>query len=198
MRFIGGLLVVLLLTTPCHADFTGRVTHVRDGDTIELGERAVRLQGIDAPESDQPYGKRAGQALRERIGGRRVRVETHGRGSYGRVIGTVFLDGANVNAWLVRKGYAWVYDRYNDDPRLPRLERQARQAQRGLWAGSDPVPPWQWRHGASRGSASGERDRDCSDFATQRAAQRFFEAHQPGDPHRLDGNGDGEACESLP
>lgn len=39
---------------------------------------------------------------------------------------------------------------------------------------------------------------DCSNFDTQAAAQQFFEAHQPGDPQRLDGNGDGQACESLP
>jgi len=40
-------------------------------------------------------------------------------------------------------------------------------------------------------------DRDCSDFNTQAAAQRFFKRHQPGDPHRLDGDGDGIVCESL-
>ncbi|MFB6217115.1 MAG: excalibur calcium-binding domain-containing protein, partial [Candidatus Aenigmatarchaeota archaeon] len=38
---------------------------------------------------------------------------------------------------------------------------------------------------------------DCSDFSSQRAAQRFYERHKPGDPHNLDGDGDGEACESL-
>lgn len=47
-------------------------------------------------------------------------------------------------------------------------------------------------------SASGGQDRDCSDFDTQAEAQRFHEDHQPGDPHRLDGNGDGVVCESLP
>lgn len=42
-------------------------------------------------------------------------------------------------------------------------------------------------------------DRDCSDFANQAQAQRFFEAHHPGrDPHSLDGDGDGKACEELP
>lgn len=42
-------------------------------------------------------------------------------------------------------------------------------------------------------------DRDCSDFATQRAAQRFFERHNPSaDPHRLDSDGDGIACEDNP
>ena len=41
-------------------------------------------------------------------------------------------------------------------------------------------------------------DRDCGDFASQAEAQTFFEAAGPGDPHRLDGNDDGVACESLP
>lgn len=41
-------------------------------------------------------------------------------------------------------------------------------------------------------------DRNCGDFASQGDAQAFFEAAGPGDPHRLDGNNDGLACESLP
>ena len=63
------------------------------------------------------------------------------------------------------------------------------------------MPPWDWRRGerggsGSSGKSSSVEDKDCSDFDTQAEAQRFFEAHQPGDPHNLDGNGDGEACES--
>lgn len=47
--------------------------------------------------------------------------------------------------------------------------------------------------------AAAFRDRDCSDFATHRQAQRFFEAHNPRrDPHRLDADHDGIACEDLP
>lgn len=41
-------------------------------------------------------------------------------------------------------------------------------------------------------------DRDCGDFSTQADAQTFYEAAGPGDPHRLDGDGDGVACASLP
>lgn len=42
-------------------------------------------------------------------------------------------------------------------------------------------------------------DRDCADFATQAQAQSFFLANDPAsDPHRLDEDGDGRACESLP
>lgn len=42
-------------------------------------------------------------------------------------------------------------------------------------------------------------DKDCSDFRSWRAAQNFFKAHGGPryDPHRLDGDNDGVACESL-
>jgi hypothetical protein len=40
--------------------------------------------------------------------------------------------------------------------------------------------------------------RNCSDFPRQQDAQYFFEAAGPGDPHRLDGNNNGVACEHLP
>jgi hypothetical protein len=38
-------------------------------------------------------------------------------------------------------------------------------------------------------------DRDCADFATQAEAQAFFRSQGPGDPHRLDDDRDGRACE---
>ena len=41
-------------------------------------------------------------------------------------------------------------------------------------------------------------DRDCGDFSTQAEAQAFYEAAGPNDPHRLDSDGDGRVCESLP
>jgi Excalibur calcium-binding domain len=41
-------------------------------------------------------------------------------------------------------------------------------------------------------------DRNCADFATQGEAQAFFRAQGPGDPHRLDDDGDGRACEAKP
>lgn len=44
----------------------------------------------------------------------------------------------------------------------------------------------------------GVRDKDCSDFSTHAQAQAFFKSQGPGDPHRLDGDGDGSACETLP
>lgn len=43
------------------------------------------------------------------------------------------------------------------------------------------------------------RDKDCSDFSTWRQAQNFYKNHggPKRDPHRLDADHDGIACESL-
>jgi Excalibur calcium-binding domain len=47
--------------------------------------------------------------------------------------------------------------------------------------------------------AAAFRDRDCADFKTHKQAQRFYEKHNPSrDPHGLDGDDDGIACEDLP
>ena len=45
------------------------------------------------------------------------------------------------------------------------------------------------------GSVWNINDRDCGDFTTRAAAQRFFNEQGPGDPHRLDADNDGRACE---
>ncbi|TDD07048.1 excalibur calcium-binding domain-containing protein [Saccharopolyspora terrae] len=42
------------------------------------------------------------------------------------------------------------------------------------------------------------QDLDCADFATQPEAQEFFGHQGSGDPHRLDADDDGEACEDRP
>jgi endonuclease YncB( thermonuclease family) len=57
----------------------GLVTNVKDGDTLCVGQVEIRLEGIDAPESDEncqrgaarwKCGKTAAQALRDLVAGR--------------------------------------------------------------------------------------------------------------------------------
>jgi endonuclease YncB( thermonuclease family) len=193
--------------------FTGRVVRIVDGDTYEVrrsrGEVVtVRLFGVDAPESGQPYSTEAAAAARRYVGGARVRVRIQDIGPYDRLIGRLTVQGTRLARLLVRDGLAWHADRYAPDAtQLARLERQARNAGRGLWSRSDPIPPWDWRDGERPPPPSSAPaglpydpngpDRDCSDFRSQEQAQRFFEAAGPGDPHRLDGDDDGQACESL-
>ncbi len=131
-------------------------------------------------------------------------VVPSGQDRYGRVIGLIYIDGKILNEALIMNGYAWVYDRYCNKricDKWQQLQRQARKANAGQWESSNPMPPWEWRHGGAKkrtGDSAKIADKDCSDFRTQAEAQRFFDAQGPGDPHRLDGDGDGVACEGLP
>lgn len=184
--------------------FTARVIDVTDGDTYDVrrsggGTVTIRLHGVDAPETSQPYGSAATRAARRYVSGKNVRVEVEEIGSYGRAVARMNVQGGDLGAMLIRDGYGWYYEQYAPGAtEYARLQRQARTADRGLWSQPNPTPPWAWRDRTSGPGETSVEDRDCSDFDTQPEAQRFFERHQPGDPHNLDGNGDGVACESLP
>jgi endonuclease YncB( thermonuclease family) len=56
------LLVLAIASQSALGDFTGPVVKVQDGDTLTVlvanAEVRVRLDGIDAPEMGQPYGRR--------------------------------------------------------------------------------------------------------------------------------------------
>ncbi len=81
---------------------TGRVIRVANGDTVTVldhwkTQHKIRLQGIDAPERGQPYGKASGKHLSGLVAGRFVVVEYEKRDRYGRVVGKVLLSGEDVN-----------------------------------------------------------------------------------------------------
>ncbi len=66
---------------------------------------------------------------------------------YGRIVGRVYLGEKDVNRELVAQGYAWVYRKYSDDAELLELEAEAKKKGLGLWADTNPIPPWEWRRG---------------------------------------------------
>jgi micrococcal nuclease len=143
--------LVALTVGPARADeFSGRVVGVTDGDTISVlrDQRAVtiRLEGIDAPEKSQAFGQRARQFAAAQAFGQTVTVHVSGRDRYGRLLADVILpDGRSLNQELVRAGYAWWFRKYSHDMRLARLEAEAREEHRGLWADPAPEAPWNYR-----------------------------------------------------
>lgn len=106
----------------------------------------VRLADIDAPERGQPFGNRSRESLRGLCHSKAATVQQSSVDRYGRVIGTVTCAGVNANATQVRRGMAWVYDRYAS-PASPlySLQDEARAERIGLWHDAQPVPPWEWR-----------------------------------------------------
>lgn len=129
----------------------GLVVAIADGDTLtvlngDFQQVKVRLAEIDAPEKKQPFGARSRQSLGELCHEKRAEVRvTDVDRRYKRIVGRVSCAGVDANAAQVRRGMAWVYDRYAQDKTLYRLQDEARAAGLGLWADRDPVAPWDWR-----------------------------------------------------
>jgi micrococcal nuclease len=88
------------------AVLTGEVTNVRDGDTIEVGGLAVRLNGLAAPEGDEPGGTAATRAMRKMVEGRTLRCELDGERTRDRCVGVCYLDGGDIADTMVRQGLA--------------------------------------------------------------------------------------------
>jgi endonuclease YncB( thermonuclease family) len=125
---------------------------VIDGDTLAIGDRHVRLEGIDAPESGQTCGRRiigtwscgsaAADALGKLVARKEVRCESRGTDKYDRMLGICFVDGRDINAQMVREGYAWAFVKYSKT--YLQQESEARALHVGIWQG-DAEPAWVYR-----------------------------------------------------
>jgi len=190
-------------------------------------EETVRLLGVDTPETtlsrvspdefvgipdtkagrDHLYnwGERATEFAEDELEGEEVRIvvdaESDRRGYFGRLLVYIYVDDENVNEQLLSNGYGRMYDsQFSLREEFTAVERQAQHKEAGLWdyQGSEresssetdsedinvpPLPP--------------DGDYNCDNFETQEQAQYVLET-EAGDPHDLDRDGDGVACESLP
>jgi endonuclease YncB( thermonuclease family) len=162
MRHVALLVLFVLVSVSEAFAFTGPVISVQDGDTIEVlhnqHPERIRLYGIDCPEKRQAYGNKAKQATSALAFGKEVTLQTHGKDKYKRTLADVLLpDGTNVNHQLVKEGWCWWYRKYAPgDTVLAGLEKDAREAKKGLWAELHPMPPWVYRK-AQRGQARDSR-----------------------------------------
>jgi len=150
-------LAVLFSLTCNAATIEGRVVGVSDGDTITVldstnTQHKVRLSGIDAPEKKQPFGQRSKESLSDLVFDKPVTVDTDKQDRYGRKVGKVLVDGQDANLEQVKRGFAWHYKAYErEQPSIDRkvyagAETEAKAARLGLWADTEPVPPWEFRH----------------------------------------------------
>jgi micrococcal nuclease len=121
-----------------------RSVRVVDGDTLEVsgpdGDLTVRLIGINTPESDECFGGQATEALAGLVAGEElVLVEDRSDvDQFGRALRYVeTVDGVDVGAELVERGFAIARRYPPDDARAEiysDLQRDAQREQRGLWA----------------------------------------------------------------
>lgn len=220
MKFFFFALTFFFITigTPAEAaELQGRVISISDGDTLTVltpdkAQLKIRLVEIDAPESGQPYGKKAKQALSDLIFGQDVTVQYKTKDRYGRILGRVFIDELDVNLRLVELGAAWAYDQYLTDPNIKKAENRARDSKAGLWnlPAHQIMPPWDWRYADKSSSQRSDAEvngqnqisgefscrgkRYCREMGS--CAEAKFYLHKCG-LSRLDGDGDGVPCEKI-
>lgn len=178
-----------------------KVTRVIDGDTIEIstGQR-VRLICIDTPETGENYYQEAKNYLTNLILNKEVGLvkDISETDKYGRLLRYIYFENDFVNELIVLNGYGKAYP-YSPDtklcPQIQEAEQKARSQEIGIWAvEEEETPP------NNSGYICSYNAYNCDDFSTHAQAQAVFEAcgGVDNDIHRLDGDKDGLACESLP
>ena len=134
-----------------------KVVRVFDGDTVlvqgpEFFSRPfrVRLYGIDAPESAQPFGDESRAALARLVRRQSLALDVFAHDRYGRAVGLLYPhDGdprESVNVAMVRGGWAYCYHgggRYSHG--LDQAQREARDARLGVWSRPGEERPWRYR-----------------------------------------------------
>ena len=157
MRLILSAVALVAAFAASGKTLEGEVTRVSDGDTIWVrgsGEQGkgvkVRLDSIDAPESKQDYGFEAKEYLNGRIGGKTVKVEWEKKDQFGRILGIVYLEGADINLEMVATGNAWHYAYFDQTPEYIEAEKTAKGNRLGLWADESPINPYDFRQARKR------------------------------------------------
>jgi endonuclease YncB( thermonuclease family) len=159
---LGGLIIAVITALVTHPQTAEQlasaqpglwhVTHDVDGDTINVQQgstrETVRFIGVDTPETHDPrkpvqcFGKTAAAHTKAVLEGKDVRLapdpEDQDRDKYGRLLRYIYLpDGTLVNAELIKDGYGFAYVVFPFEKldQFRQLESDARQNNRGLWAG---------------------------------------------------------------
>lgn len=195
--------------------YRGTVTHIVDGDTLDVrlasgkSER-IRLIGIDTPERGECYAAKATERARQLAMSQPVVLRgdptQDTRDRYGRLLAYVWIPGGkDLGYQLIAGGFAKVYVYRNAFGRLSayrNAERAAKGATGGQWNACTtgtpaPIPALTPPSGSSCHSSYSPclpivGDLDCADVrALGVAPVRVLGS----DPYRLDGDNDGLGCE---
>ena len=129
------------------------IPRIVDGDTVQIGALRIRLSGIDAPEPDQVCLTRQGDLWKCGVSSREELIKHSSGGGwrcqgtakdrFGRLIATCEVNGENIQAWMVRNGWALSFVRFSH--LYDADEATAREAGAGLWSGAF-IAPWEWRN----------------------------------------------------
>lgn len=148
---LGLFIVVAARLDQIGASHASGAAVVNDGDSLTLGDKRIRLRGIDAPEFNQvceksgatyPCGRRSRDSLIMLVRGKQVSCTGWERDRYGRLLATCSVGRTELNRTQVEIGWAVAYGDYFDE------QDEAQSKKLGLWAGSFDRPrDWRDAHG---------------------------------------------------
>ena len=154
--FVGALLAAASITAIADT-VTGLVVGITDGDTLTLlvdrQEHKVRVAGIDAPEKRQAWGEKSKTNLSRLAFNQQAVAECPKVDRYGRKICKVMVASKDVGLAQVQDGLAWWYRKYANEQSVEdrgayeNAELMAKLKRLGLWADTNPAPPWDFRRG---------------------------------------------------
>ena len=122
-----------------------------DGDTVNIRGVAIRLNGIDAPETKQTCelngqayscGTKATEALITLLGGQPIECTETGKDRRGRTVANCRVGSTDIGTWMVEHGWAVAFRKYSME--YVAAEERARATKIGIWAGTFTMPE-EWR-----------------------------------------------------
>ena len=144
-------LILLCLTTNLFAKELLTEVTVTDGDTVrgkydnELIK--IRLAEIDAPELKQAFGIESKNCLKKLIkqSDGKIFFKFREKDRYKRHVGWIYSENLDINLEMVKRGCAWVYDRYAERKVLFKYQNLAKENKLGLWKNANAIKPSDWR-----------------------------------------------------
>ena len=91
---------------------SGTITHVRDGDTIEVDGIAIRLAALDCPENDTQKGKYATKVAKQ-FAGLQAICELTGAKTYDRLVGYCKIDDADFGRYMMDNSACKVWEKFD-------------------------------------------------------------------------------------
>ena len=108
------IILLILPTVAESAELHGVVTHVRDGDTIEVKNIPIRLKGISAPELRQPLGQQSKTFMQKLVLGKFIICKLTGEKTYDRFVGTCHFDQTDLSIAIIKAGLAIDCPKYSN------------------------------------------------------------------------------------
>jgi len=143
------VLFSLFVVVPSNSStLSGRVIEIVNGDTfvVQSGSEQVTviLEGVDCPESGQPYYDEARKCLKRLLLKKNITIDVAGTDRMGYPIGRIRSVKIDPQMTLLQEGLAWPSDR-NTDINYLQLMQNAKDKKLGIWSEESPTPPWVFR-----------------------------------------------------